>query len=255
MNALDETAVREQLHAAVDVLDPAGPPYDAIAARASKRKRANRLGFGVGAVALAAACAAIAVVVVQPGGKATVVQPATPTQQSLVDFAKANGAIHSQFGRIIAGPIESSAGFYGAFTVKPGVQVAKWNGTAWHLDGGPFSGLGQGRWVMKIGDGPLIDAPTPTIYVRGEGGDVSYFGSVLMHGATGWKAARFGACGHHRLCHPNDGPAYAHPRGAGMVSIQNRCNPCAAGHEYRIHWTWDVTQGEFVATKVRKLHN
>ena len=180
MNTVDEASIRDQLAQAVEILDPVAPPLAAIEASAAKRRRTFRIAGGLGAVALAGACAVVAAVVITSGpGTTAKVTPATaPTTQSLTDFAIAHGAIHSRFGRIVAGPFEGSGGFYGAFTVKPGVQVASWNGSSWELAGAAVSKLGPGRFLMKLGPGPEL-AGASSIYVRSMGGDVSYFGSVL----------------------------------------------------------------------------
>lgn len=257
MNALDETEVREQLKQALDVLDPTPPPYGAIAARATKRRRRLRISAGLGGVALAGACALVGVAIVGlgSGGNATITASAGPSGQSLQDFATAHGALSGgRFGRQIGGPYETSGGFYGAFTVKHGAQIARWDGSAWQLDGATITKQGPGQFIERFGDGPALGTSlTPTIYERGMGGDVSYFGTILARTPDGWKGAKFGACGHHKLCYPSDAEPYGHLVGNDVRSVNNDCTPdCASGTEYRITWRWDMTTGRYDAVHVRK---
>lgn len=258
MNAVAEAKIREQLSQAVDVIDPVGPPIAAIRSRAAKRRRTFRLTGGLGAVALVGACAVVAAVVItaSSGGTAELTPAAAPSTKSLTDFAVASGAIDSRFGRQVAGPLQGSAGYFGAFTVKKGVNLAAWDGAAWHLDGSPVTKLGAGRFIMRLAQGPALDSAgtTPSVYVRGMGGDIAYFGSVLQRGAAGWHAVTFGGCGHHRLCYPGaDAVAYGHPTAGGFVSINNTCRPdCASGTEYRVSWRWSTAKDRFVSVGVHR---
>jgi hypothetical protein len=242
MNDLEANAIRDQLRQAVEVLDPVGPPMSAIQQRAVRRKWTNRLGIGLGGVALAGAGALVATLIVaaSPGSKATITPAATPSRQSLVDFATANGAITSRFGQQVAGPIKSPTGFYGAFTVKSGVQVAAWRDSKWTRDGTAVSKLGPGRFVMRLTEGPtLSDMQAPTFYLRTMGGDVSYFGSVLQNRRGRWAPVHFTGCRHHGLCPPGTSEPYARPHGTRMVSVHNTCTPnCADGTHYRVRWWW-----------------
>jgi hypothetical protein len=264
MNDLDQTTLRQQLHEAVDALDPVGPPLGQIEARATRRRTHRLAGFGAVAIAGAAAVAAAVVIMTGPGGTESIGTAAAPSPQSLADFAAAHGGIHSRFGRLVTTPIESSTGFYGAFTVKSGVQVANWNGSSWRLDGTAVSKLGPGRFVMRLVPGPqLPDMKTPTVYLRTMGGDVSYFGSVLQYARGAWAPVHFTSCGHHMLCPAGASEPYAHPHGTGVVSVHNNCTPdCADGSHYRVRWEWAIrlqpgsakaTQFVFVPARVHKV--
>lgn len=246
MNAVDETQVRDQLERAVNVLDPVPPPLDLLRSRAARRRRTRRTVGGVMALAVAGAVAAIvvAVVTVAPGGTGRLQVASPPTHESLVRFAK------SHSGLKVAGPFEGKPGWYGAYTTKRAIVVAAYAGGRWHQDGPVVTSLGKGRFVTGLGPGPRLgaSATTPSITVRVIGGDVSYFGSVLRRADGRWRAARFGTCGHDRLCYPSSSEPYGHLTAAGFVSVNNDCTPnCAAGTEYRVTWKWRPVLGKFAA--------
>ena len=259
MNATDETSIRAQLARAVEVLDPAAPPLAALQLRAAKRRRRFRLGTGFGAVALAGACAAVVAVVITAGsgGTAKVTPASAPSTSSLADFAAANGAIGTVAEHKITGPLQGTSGYYGAFIVKQGVSLVAWNGSAWHLDGATIKKFGAGKWILRVAPGPSLGdaATTPSVYVRGLGGSVSYFGFVLQRGTAGWHTTSFGGCGHHQLCYtPSDSEPYGRPGNAGFVSVNNSCTPdCAAGNEWRVSWRWDAAKDKFVAVRTHKV--
>jgi hypothetical protein len=247
MNSVDETSIREQLQRAVEILDPVPPPLAELEARAAKRRRMVRLVGGFGGVALAGACAAVVVVVITAGsGDAAKVTPATaPSSQSLTNFAMANGAVRGYHNKspVIGGPFHGQDGYYGAFTVKAGVGVATWNGSAWRVDGPTVKKFGPGQFLLKIGAGPAVNGPS--LYVRGAGGDVSYFGYVLQDGASGWAPVLFGKY---------DSLPYGHPAPPGFVSVRNTCRPdCAAGTHIRDFWRWHATKGKFVLARSHRL--
>jgi hypothetical protein len=253
MNAVDEASVREQLQRAVSVIDPAPPQLDMLRSRAVRRTRTKRVAGGVMVLAVAGAAAAIVatIVSVAPGGNSRVQIASAPTHQSLVRFAKAHGGLK------VTGPFAAKPGWYGAFTTKRAIVVATYTGQQWHQDGAAVTSLGAGKFVSRLGEGPqLAGATTPSIYVRVVGADVSYFGSVLRRSGSRWRTARFGTCGHNKLCYPGNSEPYGHPVGHGFVSIANDCTPnCAAGTNYRVTWQWRAAQAKFVATAERVVKN
>lgn len=259
MTAVDETSIRDQLTRAVDILDPAPPPLAELQARAAKRRRTFRLTAGFSAVALAGACAAVVAVVITTGsgGTTTVTPAAAPSASSLANFAAANGALGTADEHKITDPLHGSAGYFGAFIVKRGVSLAAWDGSAWHIDGATITKFGKGKWILRVAPGPALGdaATTPSVYVRGIGGSVSYFGFVLRREAAGWHTTSFGSCGHHKLCYtPSDSEPYGRPGNDGFVSVNNSCTPdCAAGNEWRVDWRWNAEKDEFVAVRTRKV--
>lgn len=260
MTPVDETSIRDQLARAVDILDPAAPPLAELESRAAKRRRTFRLATGFGAVALAGACAAVVAVVVitaGSGGTAKVTPAAAPSASSLADFAAANGALGTADQHKITGPLPGTSGYYGAFIVRQGVSLAAWDGSAWQLDGATITKFGKGKWILRVAPGPALGdaSTTPSVYVRGLGGSVSYFGFVLRRGTAAWHTTSFGGCGHHKLCYtPSDSEPYGRPGNTGFVSVNNSCTPdCAAGNEWRVDWRWDVAKDEFVAVHTRKV--
>jgi hypothetical protein len=246
MNPVDEASIREQLERAVEIIDPVPPPLAHLEARAAKRRRTFRLAGGLGGVALAGACAAVVAVVITAGpGDTAKVTPATaPTSQSLAHFASANGAVKGyRKPPIIAGPFHGQDGYFGAFTVKAGVSVTTWNGSAWQLDGPTIKKFGSGRFLLKIGSGPAVNGPS--LYVRGIGGDVSYFGYVLQDVTSGWTPVLFGKY---------DSLPYGHPAPPGFVSVRNTCTPdCAEGTHIRDFWRWSSTKDKFVLARSHRL--
>jgi hypothetical protein len=254
MTGLDDTNVRDELTRALEVFDPAPPPFAAILARATgRRRRRRRVTTVFSMVALPAAVAAVVIagVSINPGSTAQV-RTASPTRHSLVTFAKAHG------GKVIGGPFAGTATSYGAFATKKGIVVADYTGSHWQLDGPPITSITPAGAVQKIARGPVLatSAPTPAIWAKIEGGDVSYFGVVLHHVGDRWRLAKFGTCGHHNLCYGvTNEQAYGHPVGGrGFVSVQNNCKPyCAAGTNYRIHWQWKASRGRFETTSVHNI--
>jgi hypothetical protein len=253
MTSLDDTNVRDELTRALEMFDPAPPPLAALLARAASRRRRRRVTTGFSVVALPAAVAAIviAAVAINPGSTAQV-KTAAPTRHSLVQYAKAHG------GKVIGGPFAGTSTSYGAFATKKGIAVADYTGTRWQMDGPAITSITPAGGVLKIARGPVLtaSAPTPSIWVKIEGGDVSYFGVVLHHLGGQWRLAKFGSCGHHNLCYGvTNEQAYGHPVGGrDFVSVQNNCTPnCAAGAEYRIHWQWKLSHGRFETTSVHRI--
>jgi hypothetical protein len=256
MNAIDERDIRAQLDRAVAAIEPVAPPLDGLRARAGRRRRIRQGGAGFMAVAAVAAIVLIAVVVLPGGGGKQTLKTATaPSRASFVAFADARGGLK------IVGPFEESNGFYGAFTTKAGIAIATYRAHHWTQSGPVVTSLGSGRYVNLLRFAPALPAagsrdPTPSVYLREIGGDVSYFGSFLRKVGNRWTTARFGSCGHHHLCaRAGNGEPYLHHGSApGLVSIQNNCTPdCAAGTDYRVSWDWNPSQQQFDAVKVTKL--
>ena len=254
MNAIDERAIREQLERAVEVIEPIAPPLDGLRTLARRRRRARRYGGGFLAVAAMAAIVLIAVVVVPGGsGKQTVRAATMPSRQSFLTFAAAHGALKE------LGPYEEGNGFYGAFTTRAGVGVAKYRSNEWTLMGSVVTSLGSGRYIRLMGfESPLQSAgsgsDTPSLSVHTLGGDVSYYGARLREMGGRWQPAMFGSCGHGDLCPPGTTEPYLHHSGYGLVSVQNDCVPyCAAGTDYRVRWNWSPILARFVAVKVTPL--
>lgn len=250
MNAVDERSIREQLERALAPLDPAAPPLDTLRAQAARRRR-FRYSIGAGLTTVAAGIV-VAVLIVVPGGKPkSVVVGNGPARDSLAAFAAA------QHGKHLAGPIESSSGYYGAFTVKKGIQVARYAAGAWRLDGDVITKYGPGRWVVKMSDGGGVIPGRPSFQMRYQGGDVSYFGGVFFladenSGHATWRAARFGRCNLKKVScyYPGETQPYGHVVDGVFTSIHNDCTPyCAAGTDYRFTWKWDSPEQRFtVAT-------
>jgi hypothetical protein len=254
MNSLDEAKVREQLERAVDPIDPLPPHLEMLRSRAVRRKRTRRAFGGVMILAVAGAAAAIvtAVVVAAPGGTDRLRVASGPTHHSLVSFAKAHGGLK------VAGPFGGSSGSYGVFSTKQSIVVARYAGTHWREDGSAVTSLGKGQFVTRLGEGPRLGsaATTPSMYVRVIGGDVSYFGSVLERIGGQWRTARFGSCGHDKLCYPSNSEPYGHPAAPGFVSVSNNCTPnCAVGTNYRVSWRWSAAKAKFVASSEVVIRN
>jgi hypothetical protein len=259
MNTLDESEVRKQLERAVDQLEPVAPPLEMLRARAVRRRRSRRTAGSLMVLAVAGAAAAIvvAVAVLAPSGNDRLQVAAgsvatAPTHASLVRFAKAHGGKH------VAGPFTGASASYGVFSTKQAIVVADYDGTQWHQDGPAVTALGKGQFVTRLGLGPQLGAhpSTPSIYVRMIGGDVSYFGSVLRRTGGQWRAAKFGACGHNRLCYPSNSEPYGHVTAGGFVSVSNNCTPnCAAGTDYRVTWAWNPAKQKFDAASEVAIRN
>jgi hypothetical protein len=91
--------------------------------------------------------------------------------------------------------------------------------------------------------------------VRTIGGDVSYFGGVLVDDGGMWTAARFAKCPDHKTlscAYPGTTQPYGHLAHGAFVSVSNDCTPnCAAGTDYRITWRWKASERKFVVGAVR----
>jgi hypothetical protein len=257
MNAIDESAIREQLARAVEVIEPVAPPLDGLRTRARRRSRARRTGWGMFAVAAVAAVVLIAVLAV-PGGREQTLQPAkAPSRASLISFASAHHALHR-----VVGPYRASNGrYYGAYTVNAGIQVVTYHHNRW-VSFAPVDTLaGNGRSTVLMKFDPSFQMTramdgSPSIYVRVVGADVSYYGFVIYFIDGNWYNATF-LCPHNRLCRPGTGGMpYFHRNYSGVLtSVINDCSPsCAAGTDYRLNWKWLTKFGVFKATKVTKLH-
>jgi hypothetical protein len=246
MIALSEREVRDQLASALEQLDPPPPPLDELRSRAKRRTNRFRWGSaGVLAVAAAAVVAVLVVVIPNDGGSTPVQVATAPTRASLTDYASAHGGAH------VTGPLhglDPTAGYFGAYSTKRAIVVVRYAGSTWSQDGAAITALGRGTFVQRIGAGPATNLARPSFAVRIIGGDVSYFGGVLVHpdASANWFAAKFGTCGHHKLCYPGTTEPYGHPDKGGFVSVHNTCTPnCAEGNDYRVRWHWSGKQ--FVA--------
>ncbi|HVT64666.1 MAG TPA: hypothetical protein VHD81_05910 [Mycobacteriales bacterium] len=254
MNTIDEQAVRDQLARAVAPLDPVAPPLDVLRASASRRRRI-RYSVGGGLAAAAAAIAAVILVVVPGDGSKQVTIGKAPSAESLAAFAA------TQHGKHIAGPIESSSGFYGAFAVKKGVEVVRFIDGSWQQDGAVITKYGPGRWVSQLSDGGAVVPGRPSFAMRYVGGDVSYFGGVIYLaneglGSRGWVPAHFGKCSNRELSCSYSGETqpYGHVVRGRFVSIHNDCTPyCAAGTDYRVTWQWDGMKRQFTVASERPI--
>lgn len=258
MNATFDRDVRDQLERAVEVIDPTPPPLDGLRARAVRRRRVRRTGAGFLAIAAVAAIVIVAVVVV-PGSKGnqTLRSADQPSRASLTAYADAHGALKQ-----LAGPYESGAGYFGAFTTKAGVAVATYRDDHWVQSGTTVTKLGSGRFInrLRFAAGLWTSGETgavpPSIYLRTIGGDVSYFGSVLRESNGVWAPARFSGCGHRDACTPGTSEPYLHESNVGLVSVNNSCTPyCAAGNEFKVRWRWEVASQRFIWANVTKLRH
>jgi hypothetical protein len=242
VNAIDEQAIREQLESAVAPLDPDAPPLELLRTRAVRRRRL-RYSIGAGLTAAAAAIVAVVLVVVPgDGSKQQVSVDRAPSADSLAAFAA------TQHGKHVAGPIESTSGFYGAFAVKKGVEVVRYVDGAWQADGAVITDYGPGRWVVSLSGAGSVVPGVPSFVMRYRGGDVSYFGGVVALADGVWRAAEFATCSNRELScwNPGTEQPYGHVVNGRFVSIHNDCTPyCAAGTDYRVTWKWYRAAGRF----------
>jgi hypothetical protein len=246
MNSNNEKEIRELLERAVAPIDPVAPPLDALRARAVKLRR-FRISVGGGLLAAAAAAITVAVVVVPANGTGNVHVATAPSQASLASYASAHGGKH------VAGPELDGTTYVGAYATKKAIVVVRYASGAWHADGKPVTKYGPGQYVMSLGKGGAVVPGTGSFAVRTIGGDVSYFGGVLYDAKGTWTAAKFGTCGHDKLCYPSTTEPYGHIALGKFRSVSNVCNPCSAGHEYRIIWKWDAGSSKFEAASVVPL--
>ena len=253
MSVLDEAAIRSELHQAVDVLDPVPPPFAAVLQRGRRRRRARLLVGGIGLVT-AVAAAVVAVVVIAPGGGTQKVSTATPPPP-LRSYARANGGTPvkpSQFSLPwLVGPITTATGRYGAFVTKRDLVVVRLVHNQWQTQASVPLGEGPPMFRLGVQRGPTLPSGIPTFIARGEGGDVSYFGSVAADLGGTWSYARFGGCGTAGCGSDVNSASYLRMKRGALVSEQNDCTPdCAAGTEYRIRWQWDPAKQRFEAASV-----
>jgi hypothetical protein len=246
VNAIDEQSIRDQLQRAVAPLDPVAPPLDTLRVQGARRRRV-RWTSGAGLTAAAAAIVAVVIVVLPSDGSNQVNVAKAPSAESLATYAAA------QHGKHVAGPIESSSGYYGAFAVTQGVEVVRYVDGAWQQDGPVITKYGPGRWVMRLSDGGGVIPARPSFAMRYVGGDVSYFGGVVYLtdeglASRGWVAARFGKCSNKNLSCAYAGATqpYGHVVRGRFVSVSNDCKPyCAAGTQYRVTWQWNTAKRRF----------
>jgi hypothetical protein len=248
MNPVAEQTVRDLLEQAVAPLTPIAPPLDAVRARADRRRRL-RLWLGAGMAAVTAAVVAVVLVVV-PGEEphqATIAAP--PSVESLTAYAAAHG------GKQVAGPITTATGYYGAFTVKRGVQVVRYR-DAWRPDGAVITKYGPGRWVVRLSGAGAVIPGGAAFEIRYQGGDVSYFGGVLSNAGGTWRAERFKRCQVKLVScvYPGVTQPYGHVADGRFVSMHNDCEPyCAAGHLYRVTWRWNPSEERFEVADAHRV--
>jgi hypothetical protein len=238
---IDEQAIREQLERAVAPLDPAAPPLEMLRARATRRRRLQ-YAIGVSVTAVTAAIVAVVLVAIPGNDSDEVMVGKAPSADSLAAYASAHDGKH------VAGPIASSSGYYGAFTVKKGIQVVHFVGDVWQLDGAPLTTFGPGRWVLRLSDGGSVVPGAPSFAMRYQGGDVSYFGGVVSNAGGAWRAERFDRCVVKDISCNYRGTTqpYGHVNNGKFVSMHNDCTPyCAAGHLYRVTWWWNSSSERF----------
>jgi hypothetical protein len=245
VNSIDERGIRDQLERAVAPLDPVAPALDVLRRRGAHRRRMH-VTFGAGMATVAAAVVAL-VLVPNGGSKKQVGITTRPARESLAAYAAAH------HGKHVAGPVDSRSGYYGAFTVKRGIQVVHYVNGAWRPDGPMVVGAGEGRFVVKLSSGNAVIPGEPSFELHTLGGDVSYYGGVLRDYGARWERARFGTCGHHKLCYAALMEPYGHIVNGEFVSMQNDCTPnCAAGHMYRVTWRWNSSSDRFEAAATHR---
>jgi hypothetical protein len=250
MTKMTEQEIRERLERAVAPIDPIAPPLDALRASAVKLRR-FRISVGGGLLAAAAAAVTVAVVVVPASGSSHVSVASSPTPASLNAYASAHGGKH------VVGPIKDVTHYAGAYTTKKAIVVVRFANGGWHVDGKPITKYGPGMYVQNLTDAGAVIPGAGAIDVRTQGGDVTYFGGILYDASGTWTPAKFGTCGHHKLCYPGTTEGYGHVAPSGsFVSLVNNCEPyCAAGTDYRITWAWSAAKERFEATSVKVLKN
>jgi hypothetical protein len=241
MTRLDEAQMREVLERAVAPLDPVAPPLDLLKERAVKLRR-FRISAGGGLLAAAAAAVTVAVVVLPASGAQRVKVTSPPPRSSLTSYASAHGGKH------VAGPELDGSHYVGAYATKQAIVVVRYASGRWHPEGKPITTYGPGQFVQRLQDGGGVIRAHASFALRYTGGDVSYFGGVIYDDHGTWTDAKFGTCGHHKLCYPGNEEPYGHVAAAHFVSVNNNCTPnCAAGTQYRVVWQWDATRSRFLA--------
>jgi hypothetical protein len=256
MNALDEAGIRSELHQGVDVLDPLPPPFAAVIAKGRRRRRTRRVVGGF-AVAAAAAAAVVVVVIIAPGGGTQTVRTASQPP-ALRPYARQHGGVpvkHSTDSLDwVAGPVTTRTGRYGAFVTKRDLVLVTVVNGQWQTEAKVALGEGLPTFRLGVQAGPTLPSGIPTFIARGEGGDVSYFGSVAAELRGKWQFALFGSCGKGACGNNVNAASYLRMTGRRLVSEQNNCRPyCAAGTEYRIQWQWDVAAQRFEAASVTPI--
>jgi hypothetical protein len=255
MSPLDESQIRSELHQAVDVLDPLPPPFPVVMAQARRRRR-TRVAVGSFVAAAAVAASVVIVVNIVPGGGSgtqTVVPAAPPPP--LRPYARQHGGApvkHSRFSLDwIAGPVASATGRYGAFVTNSDLVVVKVVGGQWTAQATVPLNEGPPSWRLGVQPGPTLPGGTLSFIARTEGGDVAYAAGIAVHFASGWRFAKFGACGRGNCPAGSTQPSYLRMTHTGLVSQQDNCTPdCADGTDYLIRWQWDVTKQRFEAASV-----
>jgi hypothetical protein len=246
MNEMTEKEIRERLERAVAPIDPVAPALDDLRERAVKLRR-YRISVGGGLLAAAAAAVTVAVVVVPASGSSSVHVAAAPTQSSLTKYATAHGGKH------VSPPVVDGTGYVGVYSTKQAIQVVRYTGGAWRLDGKPLTKDGP---AIKLGDAGDVIPGHAGFTVHFRGGDVSYFGAVLYDLNGTWTWAHFAKCAGHKAlscAYPGTSQPYGHIVAGRFVSISNNCTPnCAAGTDYLLEWQWNAAKKQFQVADVTK---
>ena len=247
-STLSANEVRQRLQSALEEITPLERPVPELRHAVGRRKRQRWfLAGGLGSALAGAAAAVVVTLVVGSNTTARLPISKSPTPPPLATYA------HEHGGKRVAGPVNDASGEYGAYTTKKQIVVVKAVDGQWQQDGKPLHNPG---FLSGFRVGPTINSAGATFLLKTVGGDVSYFGMVVIRLDNGWHFARFGKCGAGQ-CYPGNSEPYLRAGGsADVFSINNDCTPyCAAGTMYRVAWSWDPEQQKFFAASVTKQHH